>query len=105
LTFQNLQKALEIMGLGERASLAEIKARYRQLVKRCHPDGQPERVDPESIQQLNAAYALLRDYCASYRYCFSQEEFWEQNPEERMRRQFATDPLWGNAATPDDDAD
>lgn len=105
MTYQKLQKALEIMGLGERASLAEIRARYRQLVKRCHPDGQSKRVDPEAIQQLNAAYALLRGYCANYRYCFSQEEFWEQNPEERMRRQFATDPLWGKGETSDDDTD
>jgi len=105
LTYQKLQKALEILGLGERASLVEIKSHYRQRVKRCHPDGQTEGVDPEAIQQLNAAYALLRDYCESYRYCFSQEEFWEQNPEERMRRQFATDPLWGNGQTPDDDKD
>jgi cysteine sulfinate desulfinase/cysteine desulfurase-like protein len=27
-------------------------------------------------------------------YCFSEEEYLEQDPEERLRRQFMGDPLW-----------
>jgi curved DNA-binding protein CbpA len=95
LTYQELQQARELLGLGERASLAQIKARYRLLAKQCHPDGQQQPIDPEAIQRLNAAYALLCDYCEDYHYSFSQEDFFEQNPAERLRWQFATDPLWG----------
>lgn len=105
MRYQELRKALGILGLGERATLTEIKFRYRQLAKQQHPDAQSAAVDPEAIQQLNAAYALLCEYCEGYHYCFSREEFLEQNPEERLRRQFATDPLWGNGQTPDDDKD
>jgi DnaJ-class molecular chaperone len=103
LTYQELQKALKIFGFDERASQTEIKDRYRQLAKRHHPDRHQEPVEPEAIQLLNAAYALLCAYCEHYRYCFTEEEFFEQNPEERMRWQFATDPLWGRGETPNDD--
>ena len=37
------------------------------------------------------------------RYCFSEAEFLEQNPEERMRRQFAADPLWGRGGSGEGD--
>ncbi|MFZ3207242.1 MAG: J domain-containing protein [Geobacteraceae bacterium] len=38
MTYANLQEALRVLGLGERATLAEIKAQHRELVKRHHPD-------------------------------------------------------------------
>jgi len=80
--------------LEERATLKEIKARHRQLVKRHHPDtGNVD--DQETIRKVNAAYRVLLDYVAAYRYSFSEEELYEQNPEERLRRQFMDEPLWG----------
>lgn len=86
MTYRQLQQALSILDLGQRASLKEIKARHRCLVKRHHPDlGEP---DADRIRQVNAAYRLLLDYCTGYRFCFSRNEFFEQNPEERLREQF-----------------
>jgi DnaJ-class molecular chaperone len=93
LTYADLKTSLHLFGLGEHASLREIKARHRALVKRCHPDTGQEN-DPEMIRQVNAAYRVLLDYVAEYRFSFSEEEFYEQNPEERMWQQFKTDPLW-----------
>lgn len=94
MTYVDLKTSLQLFGLGERASLREIKARHRALVKRHHPDTGTES-DPEMIRQVNAAYRVLLDYVTEYRFSFSEEEFYEQNPEERMWRQFKTDPLWG----------
>jgi hypothetical protein len=37
----------------------------------------------------------LMAYCRDYRFSFSWEEFLEQRPEERLRQQFAHDPIWG----------
>ncbi|MDH3998618.1 MAG: J domain-containing protein [Desulfuromonadales bacterium] len=88
--YRELQAALEIFGLGERASLQQLKERHRELVKQFHPDSSQEE-DPESIRKINAAYELLAAYCHDYRYCFSEEEFLEQVPEERLRRQFDWD--------------
>jgi len=94
MTYADLTAALAVLGLSQRASLAEIKKRHRQLVKRHHPDADSGS-EPETIRRINAAYALLRDYCASYCYSFTKEEFLLQNPEERLRQQFAWDPVWG----------
>ncbi len=94
MTYADLQKALQILGLRERATLMEIKSRHRELVKRHHPDS-GEAGDQEMIREVNAAYRLLQDYVSEYSFSFAEEEFYEQNPEERMRQQFMNDPLWG----------
>ncbi len=87
MKYRQLYQALRVFGLGERATLKEIKARHRLLVKKYHPDQNPTQSE-DRIQEINAAYRLLMDYCTGYRFCFSKEEFYEQNPEERMRQQF-----------------
>ncbi|PLX81034.1 MAG: molecular chaperone DnaJ [Desulfuromonas sp.] len=94
MTYQDLQNALATFGLGERATLHEIKSRHRQLVKEHHPD-QSRQSDSARIQQINAAWRTLSDYCHNYRFAFDEQEFLEQVPEERLRRQFAEDPNWG----------
>lgn len=93
MTYAELCQALAVFNLPERASLKQIKDRHRILVKRFHPDA--GGADPERIRQINAAYRLLLRYCDNYRYAFSREEFLEQNPEERLKEQFAQDPVWG----------
>lgn len=94
MTFADLQASLNIFGLDDRATLKEIKSRHRELVKRYHPDTGSAH-EPEQIQKVNAAYRVLLDYVESYRYSFAEEEFYEQNPEERLRKQFFDESLWG----------
>lgn len=94
MTYNDLQKALKVLGLGERATLREIKARHRELVKRHHPDS-GKSGDSEAIRGVNDAYQVIQKYVAEYRFSFAENEFYEQNPEERIWRQFMTDPLWG----------
>jgi DnaJ-class molecular chaperone len=95
MTYQELQTAREVFGLGERVTLGEIRNRHRELVKRYHPDaGNPDH--PGQIREVNAAYHVLLDYVTHYSFSFAKEEFYEQNPEERLRLQFMDDPLWGN---------
>lgn len=94
MTYANLQEALRVLGLGERATLKEIKARHRELVKRLHPDtGATD--DPDKIRQVNAAHKIIMDYLSGYRFSFAENEFYEQNQEARIMMQFADDPLWG----------
>ena len=38
MTYEKLMSAIRTFGLGERATLDEIKTRYRELAKRHHPD-------------------------------------------------------------------
>lgn len=94
MTYQELLNALEVFSLPQRASLKQIKGRHRELVKLCHPDRGGEG-DPERIRLVNAAYKVLLEYCENYSFSFSEAEFYEQNQEERLRRQFSDDPLWG----------
>jgi len=94
MEFEDLREALDVFSLTGKASLQEIKARHRALVKRHHPDAGGSEND--RIRQINAAYQILLAYCRDYRFSFSREEFLEQRPEERLRRQFAQDPIWGH---------
>jgi len=94
MTYVDLQEALRVLGFGERATLKEIKARHRELVKRHHPDA-GNSDEPETIRQVNAAYQVLQEYVSGYRFSFAEDEFYEQNPEARIWLQFADDPLWG----------
>lgn len=94
MTYGELKAAVAVFGLGPRATLKEIKSRHRELVKRHHPDSAADD-DPESIRKVNEAYQVLLAYLSEYHFCFDEEEFYEQNPEERLRRQFMEDPLWG----------
>jgi len=93
MTHAELKEALRVLGLGERATLKEIKSRHRQLVKRHHPDIDAA-AEPEAIRRINAAYRVVLDYLADYRFSFAEAEFYEQNPEARLWQQFADDPLW-----------
>jgi len=94
MTYDDLQAALVVLGLGGRSTLKEIKKRHRELVKRYHPDTGNED-DPETIRNVNAAYRILMDYVAEYRFSFAEDEFYEQNPDERLKHQFMDVPLWG----------
>lgn len=94
MTYAELEESLRIFGLEQRSSLRAIKTRHRQLVKRHHPDT-GNATDKETIQQINAAYRILLDYVSDYRFSFDEEEFYEQNPDERLRQQFMETPLWG----------
>jgi DnaJ-class molecular chaperone len=92
MTYIDFQEAVQVLGLGERSAMREIRARHRELVKRYHPDaGNAE--DPEIIRKVNTAYKILQDYIAEYRFSFTEDEFYEQNPEEHLRRQFMDVPM------------
>lgn len=97
MIYGELQDALTVFALGERATLKQIKARHRELARACHPD-QGATADAQAMQRVNAAYKTLIDYCSNYRFCFSEGEFLEQQPEERLRRQFGWDPVWSGKA-------
>ena len=94
MTYADLREAVQILGVGERATLGEIRSRHRALVKRHHPDT-GNSGDPEVIRRVNDAYRIVQEYLSTYRFSFGEDEFYEQNPEERIRQQFMDDPLWG----------
>ncbi len=47
------------LGLRRGASFHDIKAAYRQLVRQCHPDINPNEQAVEQFIQVNDAYTVL----------------------------------------------
>ena len=102
MTYQDFKKAVTIFGLGERSNFTQIRDRHRELVKAHHPD-RAKSSNPEAIREINCAYDILKEYCNGYQFCFSEEEFLEQTPTERLKRQFGWDPVWGGQSESPDD--
>ncbi len=58
------RRALRVLDLDEPASADHIKARYKELVKRLHPDANGgDKAAEEKLKLVNQAYATLRN-CA-----------------------------------------
>ena len=54
-------RAFRILGLDPTASLSELKARYKELVKTHHPDRNGgDKVAEERLKDINDAYSTLR---------------------------------------------
>jgi hypothetical protein len=96
VTHAELKAALAVFGYTEHDELtmAQVKRRHRELSRRNHPDLQG---DAPAMQKINAAAAILMAYLTDYRFSFREEEFYRQNPDERLRMQFANDPVWGGS--------
>ncbi|BDV43338.1 molecular chaperone DnaJ [Geotalea uraniireducens] len=94
MRYRELRQALELFGLPDRITLKELKKRHRELVRKHHPDVGGND-DGSAIRQLNAAYRILLEYTENYRLSFAEDEFYEQNPDERLRMQFEDTALWG----------
>ena len=84
-----IDQARRLLGLGELASIAEIKTAYRHLCKQWHPDAlEDDAIGSGKIKDINAAYRLLLDYCETYRFSFSPEEVESFDPERWWSRRF-----------------
>lgn len=52
----------QILGIGEKADLAEVKKAYRRLAREHHPDRNPDKPDSESrFKEVQEAYDTLSD--------------------------------------------
>lgn len=104
ITFEMLDRARKILGLGQTATLSEIKKHYNSLIKKYHPDVIKSRGAPQEsedaelkIRQINEAYEIIMSYCQQYRYSFRKEDFQrdQEHPSLKCIRQFSKDGIWG----------
>jgi DnaJ-class molecular chaperone len=59
------RKALHVLGLDDDAGPPEIKARYKDLVKRLHPDANSgDRSNEDRLREIINAYNVLRTFRA-----------------------------------------
>jgi preprotein translocase subunit Sec63 len=55
-----LRDCCNLLGVSPKASLHEVKAAYRSLARRYHPDLNPnDRASEENFKAINAAYEML----------------------------------------------
>ena len=88
-SFEEIDEARRLLGLGEAVTLKDIKHAYSKLAFDYHPDTAGE--DPEHQQMmknLNRAYRVLTEYCSHYRYTFSEDDVHRVYPEERFNRRY-----------------
>jgi len=84
MNFKEIDEARRILGLGETATMKEIKNAYRRLSHHHHPDKNDSANEKsnEMMKKLNRAYKVLMDYCNEYRYSFRQEDITKVHPGE-----------------------
>lgn len=97
-SFTEIDQARSVLGLGEKADLAEIKKAYRRLTKEWHPDKkskQDQAASHEKMKEINRAYKVIMKYIENYRYDFIERKVNEDDPVARWKEQFGNDPTWG----------
>jgi len=93
-----VEQARDILKLGDRATLGEIKRAYHRLSKEHHPDlaaGDPDK--EEFMYQVTSAYELLIGYCNEYRFPLAPDENSLYDAEDWWMDRFGQDPLWGKS--------
>jgi DnaJ-class molecular chaperone len=88
--FKEIEEARKLLGLGEAATLKEIKRAYRMLAHRHHPDKSSgaKSDEDEIMKKLNWAYKLLMDYCNNFKYTFHEEDVARTYPDDEYLRTF-----------------
>jgi len=98
INYKEIEKAVKILGLPEKATFPEIKNIYKELITKWHPD--KCKKDPKKClkksRQIIKSYKILQDYCQNYKYSFTPENLQKQKSyDELWAEQFGEDPLWG----------
>jgi len=68
---EELDAARQALGLSEQASLAEIKAAHRRLLREYHPDTNPGADAAEKVKEVSAAYELLEQYAMNFKHALN----------------------------------
>ncbi|MBR1369984.1 hypothetical protein RJ53_11050 [Methanocalculus chunghsingensis] len=95
------RKAANILGLGDAASISQIRTRYHALAREWHPDVSGYESDEahNGMISLNEAYGVLIDYCLRYEIPFSDEEQVQREDsgyDSAWMDRFGCDPIWGD---------
>jgi len=103
-----IQAAAALLGLGGKATLAEIKKAYRRQSKKHHPDvKKTSKQAAETVQmhELTKAYETLLHYCAAYRFPFIPGEDEQLESDDWWFERFGQDHHWGKGNAPDEDSE
>lgn len=95
--WRQVTAARELFGLGERATVTEVKQAYRRLSKAHHPDTASEDEEERvAMHEITAAYQALLRHCEQYPIPLCREESDQPlDGEDWWMDRFGQDPLWG----------
>lgn len=96
--WQAIEQAAQVLELGERATLAEIKRAFHRLSKLHHPDTGQD-IHSEHMYRITAAYDLLSRYCHEFQYPLRRPDAGVEaldiyDPEDWWQARFGQDPVW-----------
>lgn len=98
-----IKEAADLLGLEDKASLAEIKKAYRRLSKKHHPDvlnNSKQKAEKIEMHKLSEAYNLLLYYCSEYRFPLIPRDNEQLEGDDWWFERFGQDPLWGKGSAP-----
>ncbi|MEN4052418.1 J domain-containing protein [Sulfurimonas sp. NWX79] len=85
-------KAKSLLGLREKSSLKEIKNKYKNLMKKWHPDKHKDNIEKATKMsvKINEAYKTILEYTSHYEYPFDEESIKAkyQSPSDWMKDRF-----------------
>lgn len=88
----SILKAKMVLGLGDRVTLEEIKYHYKALMKKWHPDKNPQNLQKaqEMSHLINESYTTLMEFIKGYEYDLSEKEVKKyMSPEEWWKSRFS----------------
>jgi len=92
VSYDDLIKAKTLLGLHEKATLSEIKFRYKNLMQQWHPDKHPNNIQQatQMSAQINEAYKNILEYIKNFEFPFDEDNLREKSmsPEEWWHRKF-----------------
>jgi len=99
IDFNNINNAIQILELGEKETLKDIKKKYKELLIKYHPDKCKEKpkICHNKSQEIIEAYKLILNYINNYQYSFKKEDIEkEQNLHDKdwWNKKFKNDPIW-----------
>lgn len=111
-----MKSLYDLLGVGRKASIEEIRRAYRKLAAKLHPDRHPgDKAKEERFKEISAAYEVLADPVKRARYDAqgrrppvasgprpqsrpvptAEAEAWLRGAQRRSRRGARVDPAFG----------
>jgi len=99
--FEQINEARKLLGLGEDATLEEIKESFRKFAFKYHPDrckDKKKKECEEMFKKINHANEMLMSYCAGYKYSFKEKDVKRNTMDREFYKHLKKfyDGWWGN---------
>lgn len=104
-TPRSVREAADILGIGDSASIIQIRTRYHTLARMWHPDvsDHASMETHDDMVSLNAAYDILIEYCMQYQISFHPDDLSQvtgADADDDWMDRFGDDPIWGPGRPP-----